>query len=97
LSTAGGTYLPRGSSVAIDAETAVTRFPSGGGFSNIYSQPSWQADAVNAYLKNFNTYPSYSINETNKPTKKQVGNGIFNAAGRGVRPTLAVFYPGSSY
>lgn len=36
ITAAGSTYLPRGSSVYIDAERATDRFPSGGGFSNIY-------------------------------------------------------------
>jgi len=36
ITAAGGSYLPRGANVRIDAERAVDRFPSGGGFSNIY-------------------------------------------------------------
>lgn len=37
LTTLGATFLPVGGDVFKDEETAVTRFPSGGGFSNIYS------------------------------------------------------------
>jgi len=33
----GATYLPPGASASADAEVAVMRFPSGGGFSNIYT------------------------------------------------------------
>jgi hypothetical protein len=38
--------------VQTDSELAVTRFGSGGGFSNIYPVPSYQSKAVNGYLSN---------------------------------------------
>lgn len=37
ITTVGATVLPPGADVNTDAETAVTRFGSGGGFSNIYN------------------------------------------------------------
>lgn len=37
ITAVGATYLPTGASAADDAEVAVTRFPSGGGFSNVSS------------------------------------------------------------
>ena len=37
ITSVGGTYLPPGASAIGDNEVAVTRFPSGGGFSNIVS------------------------------------------------------------
>lgn len=43
----GATTLPAGSSAG-DPETAVTSFSSGGGFSNIYGQPSYQQSAINS-------------------------------------------------
>jgi tripeptidyl-peptidase-1 len=46
ITMVGATTLPAGSSVG-DPETATTSFPSGGGFSNIYAQPSYQQDALN--------------------------------------------------
>ena len=39
LTTAGATLLPPGGDPTKDQEVAVTRFPSGGGFSNIYAIP----------------------------------------------------------
>ncbi|KAH8817290.1 peptidase S8/S53 domain-containing protein [Xylogone sp. PMI_703] len=75
----GATVLPSGSSVG-DPETAVTSFASGGGFSNIYAQPSYQLDAVNAFFANHNPpYKSYSsLNGT-----LGAGGGIYNRIGRG--------------
>lgn len=35
ITTVGATYLPTGANVKKDEEVAVTRFPSGGGFSNM--------------------------------------------------------------
>jgi tripeptidyl-peptidase-1 len=40
-----------GATTGISPEVAVSRFYSGGGFSNYFSQPSYQKDAVTAYLK----------------------------------------------
>jgi tripeptidyl-peptidase-1 len=37
----GVTYLPPGANVETDSEVAVTRFGSGGGFSNICPIPSY--------------------------------------------------------
>jgi tripeptidyl-peptidase-1 len=45
----GATTLPAGG-VPGDPETAVTSFSSGGGFSNIYAQPSYQLDAVDSLV-----------------------------------------------
>ena len=44
-----------------DSEVAVTRFGSGGGFSNIYPVPYYYSKAVNGYLINLKPpYTSYS-------------------------------------
>ena len=45
ITMVGATTLPAGSSVT-DPETAVTSFSSGGGFSNVYAQPSYQQAAL---------------------------------------------------
>lgn len=45
VTSVGATTLPSGK-VPGDAETAVTSFSSGGGFSNIWTTPSYQASAV---------------------------------------------------
>lgn len=47
VTSVGATTLPSGS-VPGDEETAVTSFSSGGGFSNIWTTPSYQASAVAA-------------------------------------------------
>lgn len=66
-----------------DVETAVTRFPSGGGFSNIYPRPSYQDAAVNTYFQTAGTqYPFY--------TGSTYGNGLYNASGRGYPDVSAV-------
>lgn len=79
----GATYLPTGASAAKDQEVAVTRFPSGGGFSNIYSRPSYQNSSLNTYFASHDPgYPSYSLTtSTNNPTPAQYGSGIYNKAG----------------
>lgn len=43
--TSAASFLP---------EIAVTRFASGAGFSNYFSQPSYQSATVNAYIKSLN-------------------------------------------
>lgn len=88
ITTVGATLLPPGASAATDPEVAVTRFGSGGGFSNIYPIPSYQSDAVNSYIKNTSpSYPSYSGNNN-----QNIGanGGIWNTAGRGYPDVSAV-------
>lgn len=59
ITTVGATLLT--GSVTKDQETAVTRFASGGGFSNIYPIPSYQSDAVaNYFATSPPPYASYS-------------------------------------
>lgn len=59
LTTVGATVLT--GSAKLDQERAVTRFPSGGGFSNIYPIPSYQASAVANYFQTSPPpYKSYS-------------------------------------
>lgn len=80
ITAVGGTFLPPGGDVAKDEEVAVTRFPSGGGFSNIYPIPDYQSAAVNNYLTNFDPgYPYYtSVNNDSFGAN----GGIYNRAGR---------------
>jgi len=43
-------------------ETATERFASGGGFSNVFMRPPWQANAVDAYIKRANiSHLGYNI------------------------------------
>lgn len=88
LTTVGATFLPPGADVNKDQETAVTRFASGGGFSNIYPIPSYQAAAVaNYFATSPPPYPSYS--STNNDSFG-AGGGIFNRNGRGYPDVSAV-------
>ena len=88
LTTAGATFLPPGGDVTKDQEVAVTRFPSGGGFSNIYPIPSYQASAVSTYFATAGTqYPFYT--GTNNSNIGANG-GIYNKAGRGYPDVSAI-------
>ena len=88
LTTAGATFLPPGGDVTKDQEVAVTRFPSGGGFSNIYPIPSYQANAVSTYFATAGTqYPYYT--GTNNSNIGANG-GIYNKAGRGYPDVSAI-------
>lgn len=81
--TVGATYLPAGANVKTDSEVAVSRFGSGGGFSNIYGTPAYQQAAVNTYLNDHKPpYANYS-----GPT---TGNGVYNSSGRGYPDVSAV-------
>lgn len=92
LTSAGATLLT--GSAAKDEEVAVTRFPSGGGFSNIYARPSYQDTAVQAYFANANPtvkgYKSYSTSGTNNPSSSVTAGGIYNRDGRGYPDVSAV-------
>ncbi len=88
LTTAGATFLPPGGDVTKDQEVAVTRFPSGGGFSNLYPIPSYQASAVSKYFATAGTqYPYYTgVNNSNIGAN----GGIYNKAGRGYPDVSAI-------
>ena len=90
LTTVGATYLPPGKNVNKDEETAVTRFASGGGFSNIYPIPSYQAAAVAHYFATSPPpYSYYTISSTNNNSFGANG-GIYNRNGRGYPDVSAV-------
>jgi len=88
--------------VHIDAEIATDRFPSGGGFSNIYPQPDYQTSAVENFLEYYNPYPTYSTQYKNNPPADSLP-GIFNRAGRGypdigaLGDNVLIYYYGSPY
>ena len=87
----GATFLPPGGSAAKDQEVAVTRFPSGGGFSNIYPQPSYQSTAVNNFFANHNpTYKYYNTSGMNNPPETVTQGGLYNRGGRGYPDFSAV-------
>ncbi|KAF1990249.1 putative alkaline serine protease AorO [Aulographum hederae CBS 113979] len=100
LTAAGATFLPTGGDVTKDQEVAVSRFPSGGGFSNIFGRPSYQSSAVNNYFTKHNPpYPYYSGN--NNTGLANPGNGIYNRIGRGypdisaIGDNVVIFYQGA--
>lgn len=88
ITTVGATYLPTGANANGDEEVAVSRFASGGGFSNIYPQPSYQADAVNTYLTQHT--PSYKSYNTTDNADIGASGGVYNAAGRGYPDVAAI-------
>ncbi|KAJ3496822.1 hypothetical protein NLG97_g2374 [Lecanicillium saksenae] len=81
VTSVGGTHLPRGSRIG-DPEAAADGYASGGGFSNIFPIPDWQAKSISTYLKDHPPpYPSYSTVDGKLPPGNQVGR--FNRNGRG--------------
>lgn len=81
VTTLGATYLPPGGDATKDQEVAVTRFPSGGGFSNIYPIPSYQSSAVQGYFTNHD--PPYPYYTATNDVGIGANGGIYNRAGRG--------------
>ena len=88
ITTVGATYLPTGANVNTDSETAVTSFASGGGFSNIYSIPSYQSAAVSTYLTQHT--PPYTAYQTTDSANIGAGGGVYNSAGRGYPDVSAI-------
>ncbi|RPD60128.1 subtilisin-like protein [Lentinus tigrinus ALCF2SS1-7] len=78
VTAVGATEVSAGNSVS-DPETATTAFPSGGGFSNLFAQPSFQARRVNRYLK------------TSLPASYDAST--FNASGRAYPDVSANGFP----
>ncbi|KAI1858042.1 uncharacterized protein JN550_012935 [Neoarthrinium moseri] len=78
----GSTYLPQGRSIENGSEVATTRFPSGGGFSNIFERPAWQEKHVSSYLQNaYLSFSGYEGGGLNFSSAK-AGIGRFNKLGR---------------
>ena len=77
VTSVGATTLT-GSAIK-DAERAVTQFPSGGGFSNYFDRPSYQADAVKSFFGSSEApnYPFYNF--------PNFGDGVYNRGGRGCK------------
>ncbi|KAJ5471769.1 hypothetical protein N7530_009126 [Penicillium desertorum] len=79
---------PLGSSPGDHQEQAVTRFPSGGGFSNIYKAPDYQAQAVADYFDK--ALPSYPYYESVDNSSFGENDGIYNRIGRAYPDVAAV-------
>lgn len=57
VTAVGATQIPSGGSI-ISQEVAVNSFASGGGFSNYWPLPTYQASAMSTYYKNY--APTYT-------------------------------------
>ncbi|KAI2632647.1 putative alkaline serine protease AorO [Hypomontagnella submonticulosa] len=80
--TVGSTVLQTDGTPGETPEEATDRFPSGGGFSNIYPAPEWQKDIVASYLEKANlTFQGYEGGGGNY-TPVNAGAGRFNKLGR---------------
>jgi tripeptidyl-peptidase-1 len=91
VTAVGATYLPPGANAARDEEIAVTRFPSGGGFSNIYARPSYQNSTVSTYFSQHDPgYKYYSTTGTNNPSEAVTNGGLYNRVGRGYPDLSAI-------
>eukprot|EP01036_Dinobryon_divergens_P030826 gene30826-40129_t len=80
----GGTNGPQSNQPEVACQSGIwsnsSLITSGGGFSNVYSQPSWQAPAVKDYL-NLVTGTSKQPSTSYKPSRG-INVGSFNAIGR---------------
>lgn len=88
ITTVGATFLPPNGSVYKDQETAVTRFASGGGFSNIYPIPSYQASAVSTYFSTSD--PPYAYYSSVNNNSFGANGGVYNRLGRGYPDVSAI-------
>lgn len=88
VTSVGATSLPLGGDVAKDEETATTQFPSGGGFSNIFAIPHYQARAIATYFASAGAqHPFYtSINNNSFGAN----GGVYNRNGRGFPDVSAI-------
>ena len=79
VTSVGATQIKLGASTA-DPEEAVDpnniyAFSSGGGFSNVFAQPDYQASAVNGFLNGGVLPPSYTYNATGRAFPDVSANG----------------------
>ncbi|KAJ5273032.1 hypothetical protein N7478_008157 [Penicillium angulare] len=88
MTAVGATYIPTGGNAKDHQEVAVSRFPSGGGFSNIYERPDWQSKAVEDYFSK--AKPDYPYYESVNNKSFGANGGIYNRIGRGYPDVSAV-------
>ncbi|KAL9113006.1 MAG: hypothetical protein Q9227_002871 [Pyrenula ochraceoflavens] len=81
ITALGSTFLPEGADVTKDEEISTTRFPSGGGFSNIYEAPDYQTSYVATYFETAD--PGYPYYSTTNNQSIGANGGIYNRIGRG--------------
>ncbi|KAM0816600.1 putative Peptidase S53 domain-containing protein [Seiridium cardinale] len=83
LTNVGSTYIPTGSTVN-DPEVATTSFGSGGGFSNVFPVPDYQAAAVQTYYDTAKPTYAYYTNGS-----YETSTGVYNRDGRGIPDVAA--------
>ncbi|KAK9417389.1 putative Peptidase S53 domain-containing protein [Seiridium unicorne] len=83
LTNVGSTYIPAGSTVN-DPEVATTSFGSGGGFSNVFPVPDYQAAAVQTYYDTAKPTYAYYTNGS-----YETSTGVYNRDGRGIPDVAA--------
>lgn len=88
LTAVGATEIPSGSEPGDHKEQAVTRYPSGGGFSNIYKAPDYQTRAIVDYFTK--AKPSYPYYKSVDNSSFGENNGIYNRIGRGYPDVAAI-------
>lgn len=92
VTSVGSTQLT-GSDIARSPESATTSFSSGGGFSNIWTTPSYQSHAVSSYFAQHDPgFPSFNISDNKIPAN----GGIYNRQGRGYPDVAALGSSGVS-
>ncbi len=81
ITSVGSTFIPPGGKIGDpNVEIATNRFSSGGGFSNVFDTPKWQANAVGHYLLRHN--PNYFAYNTTNGVIPTDTRGIYNRNGR---------------
>ncbi|KAI2789280.1 Tripeptidyl-peptidase sed1 [Penicillium oxalicum] len=88
LTAVGATVIPAGAKAQSHQEVAVSRFPSGGGFSNIYERPLYQSWAVANYFSKAD--PGYPYYESVNNQSFGAHGGIYNRIGRGYPDVSAI-------
>lgn len=87
VTAVGGTRLPAGARSG-DPEVVTDLYAPGGGFSNIFPTPAYQAKAVGAWRAKYAPrYRSYNITDGKVPSG---GKGIYNRGGRGYPDIAAI-------
>lgn len=88
LTVTGGTFLPPGGDAKQDAEVATSKFPSGGGFSNIYKRTDYQKKAVEDYFSKHD--PGHKYYESVDNSSIGANGGVYNRIGRAYPDVAAV-------
>jgi tripeptidyl-peptidase-1 len=79
VTTVGATQVKKGASVTAPEKAAESEIYSGGGFSNVFTLPSYQKSAVSAYFKNHKppyTSAQYNNSQTTRGSPDVSANGV---------------------